>query len=360
MLLVIALAHAPLWLSASEVNLSGRPMGGGVVDEVVNFLSILFVDSRGLPLFAILLGYGLAMMVNRQQSAGTSEPESKRLLRRRALYLLLFGFVNVVVIGGIDILAEYGFYTLLIGWLLFRGDRALKRAIVIVSLFYLIVLPVAWIGLAHLDVPINAMVNSGSASYVETAIINLINFPFMILGGLFMYPMILPVLIGIWVARKGFFEAGRKRLTGIAVAGTSISIVGGLPLALLGTPLWSASPTTVAVLSVLQMLTGIAGGIGYAAIFGLIGSAITRAGPLVGSMVAMGRRSLTFYLFIELMLVIVLSPVAFGFGQELHVAGAAILAVLVWLVSLLVASGMERKGVRGPADALLRKLIYRR
>ena len=360
MLLVIALAHAPLWLSASAVNLSGRPMGGNAMDEAVNFISTLFVDSRGLPLFAILLGYGLTMMVNRQQSAGTPKSGSKRLLRRRALYLLLFGFVNVVIIGGIDILAEYGFYTLLVGWLLFRGDHVLKRAIVLVSLFYVVVLPIVWIGLAHIDVPINAMVNAGSVSYVETVIINLINFPFMIVGGLFMYPMILPILIGMWVARKGFFEATRKRLAGIAVTGTTVSVIGGLPLALLGTPLWSASPLAVALFSVLQMLTGIAGGIGYAAIFGLIGSTVKRAGPLLGSMIALGKRSLTFYLFIELMLVVVLSPVAFGLGQEMHVAGAAIVAVLVWIISLLVASGMEYKGVRGPADALLRKLIYRK
>lgn len=360
MLLIIALAHAPFWLSASDANLVGRPISGSAMDETVTFLSILFVDSRGLPLFAILLGYGLAMIVNRQLSAGTSESESRRLLRRRALYLLLIGFVHVVIIGGIDILAEYGFYILLIGWLLFRGDHILKRAILLASLFYLVVLPFTWIGLAQMDVPMNEMINSGSTSYVETMVINLTNFPFMILGGLIMFPMILPVLIGMWLARRGIFEANRTRLVTMAVGGMSISILGGLPFALSGIPLWDSSQTTEALMAVLHMITGIASGIGYVAIFGLIARMLKRVGPLAGSMIALGKRPLTFYLFIELMLVVILSPIAFGLGQTLHVTGAAIVAVLLWVISLLLASIMEHHSLRGPADALLRKLVYRR
>lgn len=361
MLLVIALAHAPFWLSADEASLPGRPMGGSAMDETVNVISTLLVDSRGMPLFGILLGYGLTMMVNRQLSAGTSESESRRLLRRRALYLIVFGFVHTVFIGGIDILAEYGLYTLLIGWLLFRGEHVLRRAILLVSLFYLLLLPIIWISMAHMvDVPMSAMVNSGSSSYLETTIINLINFPFMIIGGLFMYPMILPILIGIWAARKGLFERSRKQLARMALAGMTIAVIGGLPLALLGTPLWNSSATIEGASAVLHMMTGIAGGIGYAALFGLIGPVVGRRGPIFGSMVALGKRSLTFYLFIELMLVIILSPVAFGCGQMLHVTGAALVAVLVWIMSLLLALGMEHKNMRGPADALLRKLTYRR
>jgi len=53
---------------------------GAVMDEAVNFVSILFADNRGLSLFAILLGYGLVMMGNLQLNAGTLEVESKRTL----------------------------------------------------------------------------------------------------------------------------------------------------------------------------------------------------------------------------------------------------------------------------------------
>lgn len=150
MLLIIALAHAPLWLNAGETNLMGMPIGGNVIDEVINFFSILLVDNRGLPLFAILLGYGLTMMVDRQLSAGTTVAESKRLLRRRGLFLLLFGFVHAVIIGGIDILAFYGFATLIIGWLLFRRDYILNRAILSVAIVFLIPLPIIWVSMANM------------------------------------------------------------------------------------------------------------------------------------------------------------------------------------------------------------------
>ncbi|GAB2559385.1 DUF418 domain-containing protein [Gracilibacillus alcaliphilus] len=356
MLLIIALAHAPLLLDRQD--------GGGVIDKAVNFVSILFVDNRGLPLFAILLGYGLAMMVNRQLSAGTLEVESKRLLRRRGSFLLLFGFVHTVIIGGIDILAFYGFSTLLIGWILFRQNRVLNRAILLVSLFFLFLLPVVWIGMAHVmnasGVSMETLGQSNSESYIETTLFNLISFPFMILIQLFMYPMLLPILIGVWAARHNLLLVGnRKHLVRIAVIGTSISILGGLPLALDGTPLWSSSPTIEGLFIALQMITGLAGGIGYAAIFGLIGSFVSRTGLMVRSLTALGQRSLTFYVFIEALLVITLSPVGFGLGRVLHSTGAVIIAVFVWLTSLLLAMMMEYKGMRGPLDALLRRLIYR-
>lgn len=356
MLLIIALAHAPLLLDRQD--------GGGVIDKAVNFVSILFVDNRGLPLFAILLGYGLAMMVNRQLSAGTLEVESKRLLRRRGSFLLLFGFVHTVIIGGIDILAFYGFSTLLIGWILFRQNRVLNRAILLVSLFFLFLLPVVWIGMAHVmnasGVSMETLGQSNSESYIETTLFNLISFPFMILIQLFMYPMLLPILIGVWAARHNLLLVGnRKHLVRIAVIGTSISILGGLPLALDGTPLWSSSPTIEGLFIALQMITGLAGGIGYAAIFGLIGSFASRTGLMVRSLTALGQRSLTFYVFIEALLVITLSPVGFGLGRVLHSTGAVIIAVFVWLTSLLLAMMMEYKGMRGPLDALLRRLIYR-
>ncbi|MFA1819467.1 DUF418 domain-containing protein [Virgibacillus oceani] len=356
MLLIIAIAHAPLWL--------GRPDGGSIIDETVNFVIILFVDNRGLPLFAILLGFGLAMMVNRQLHAGTLEIDSKRLLRRRGFFLLLFGFVHAVIIGGIDILAFYGFSTLLIGWILFRRNRVLFRAILIVSLFFLFLLPVVWMGMAHAmdatGMSLETMGQSNSESYIETTLFNLISFPFMILSQLFMYPMLLPILIGVWAARNNLLLVGnRKHLVRIAILGTSISIIGGLPLALDGTQLWSSSPTMEGLFTALQMITGLAGGIGYAAIFGLIGPIVSRTGLMVRSLTALGQRSLTFYLFIEAMLVITLSPVVFGLGQVLHSTGAVIIAVFVWLTSLLLAMMMEYKGMRGPADALLRRLIYR-
>ncbi|WP_440109076.1 DUF418 domain-containing protein [Paenibacillus sp. QZ-Y1] len=182
----------------------------------------------------------------------------------------------------------------------------------------------------------------------------------MIIAQLFMYPMLLPVLIGIWAARQNLLygDIHRKRLIRIAIIGISISIAGALPLAMVGVKLWTPHPTMVGLVTDLQMLTGLAGGFGYAAVFGFIGPGTNRTGIVIRSLGALGKRSLTFYLFNEAMLVIIMSPVAFGMGNILHSTGAFIVAVLVWITSLLLATVLERRGISGPADVLLRRLIY--
>ncbi|QQK75245.1 DUF418 domain-containing protein [Salicibibacter cibarius] len=359
MLLMIALAHAPLWLDITETNLLGRPEDGGPLSEGINFVSALFVDNRAVPMFAALFGYGMAMMVRRQLSAGTLETESRRLLWRRSLFLLLFGFIHLVFIGGIDILAFYGFAGLLIGWVLFCRDSILLKTILLVLLFSLILIPVVWIGVAY-GYGMN-IDRTNPDSYLEAMLVNLIRFPFRIIAHLFMHPILLPILVGIWAARKNLLNgtSHRQLLIRIAIIGISFSVMGALPLAMIGIQWWEPRPIMVGLATALQMLSGLAGGFGYLAVFGLIGPIASRTGHFTRSLVALGKRSLTFYVFNETMLVIIMSPVAFGMGRVLNSPGAFVVAVIVWIISLILAAVLERKGIRGPVDALLRRLIYR-
>jgi uncharacterized protein len=52
-------------------------------------------------------------------------------------------------------------------------------------------------------------------------------------------------------------------------------------------------------------------------------------------------------------------PYALGLGSSLGTAATAALAVTTWLVSVLIADAMRRRGVRGPAEVALRRLTYR-
>lgn len=372
MLLLIALAHAPLLIFGAKPGVLGgfgRPEAVSPLDKVVDFIALLFVDGRAYPMFAALFGYGMAMMVGRQLASGTSEAEVRRLLRRRAWFLLLFGFVHFVIIGGADILAFYGLAGLLVGWLLFRSDRVLIRALLLISLFYLILIPLAWVGITStlaggsMDTGIDA-----TATYVKVTLERLITFPFIPFIQLLLWPMLLPIPVGMWAARKHLLDkpqAQQKLLWRIAIIGIPIAVVGGFPLAIIGAQLWEPTPAIIGLAAAVHILTGLAGGFGYAAVFGLIGTSIGRAktsgrtGMVIGSLAALGKRSLTFYIYGEAMLVIILSPVAFGLGGVLHSTGAAIVAVLVWLTGVSIASLLEFKGLRGPADALLRRLVYR-
>lgn len=69
----------------------------------------------------------------------------------------------------------------------------------------------------------------------------------------------------------------------------------------------------------------------------------------VRALVAPGRRSLSGYLARSL--VFAPFPAAWGLGLGVHLSS--------WSVALVAAYRMDRAGVRGPAETLLRRLTYR-
>ncbi|PAD92468.1 hypothetical protein [Shouchella clausii] len=60
MLLLVALAHASLFLGSSLLT---RPESMSTYDTIVNYLSVFFVDNRARAMFALLFGYGLTLIV---------------------------------------------------------------------------------------------------------------------------------------------------------------------------------------------------------------------------------------------------------------------------------------------------------
>ncbi len=49
-----------------------------------------------------------------------------------------------------------------------------------------------------------------------------------------------------------------------------------------------------------------------------------------------------------------------GLGGVVHAVGAALIALLCWFSGLLLSMILEKRGKPGPADVLLRRLIYSR
>ena len=108
-------------------------------------------------------------------------------------------------------------------------------------------------------------------------------------------------------------------------------------------------------------LTGLAGGLGYAALFGLLAARLEQrgvAGPVSGSLAAVGKRSLSAYLWQSVALAPLLAAWGLGWGASLGSAGAAGLAVVIWLVSVLLCAWLERAGRPGPAEVVLRRITY--
>ena len=111
----------------------------------------------------------------------------------------------------------------------------------------------------------------------------------------------------------------------------------------------------------IDSVTGIAGGLAYAAIAGLIAArfAARRPGPLITALAACGQRSLTCYLLQSVAFVALFAPFTLGLGGVLTDAAASLVAVGTWLLTVLLAEAMRRAGWRGPAEVLLRRLTYR-
>ncbi|GID29450.1 hypothetical protein Abr02nite_44330 [Paractinoplanes brasiliensis] len=108
----------------------------------------------------------------------------------------------------------------------------------------------------------------------------------------------------------------------------------------------------------LHQLTGYAGGLGYAALVALIARRLdTRRGPITTALAALGQRSMTFCLTQSLMWALLFS----SYTLNLHLtspAWAVLIAVVVWLTTVLLADQLRRRGLRGPAETALRRLTY--
>lgn len=95
------------------------------VDVAVQAVLTLFVDSRAYPMFAALFGYGLVMILRREEPTGGWE-HARRLLRRRGWWMVAFGFGHVLLLFPGDILASYGLLAVcLVGALCWRDARLL-------------------------------------------------------------------------------------------------------------------------------------------------------------------------------------------------------------------------------------------
>ncbi len=360
MLLLIAMAYAGVYAGAGfGTDVSGEPLP----DRIAALATTLLLDNRAFPMFAILFGYGMAWMVARQTARGTREEEVRRLLRRRGVFLLLFGFVHALLVFPGEILTSYGLAALVTGWLLLRPDRALVRAAAVFAALYALTVPLAMVGM-NLGRRTAGEEAYAVAGYLTAGdwVARLAGLPFSPLMVALAYPLFLLVVLGYLAGRAGLLddpEAHRALLVRIAVAGVAVSLAGALPSALAAVGALEPGAVAGGLLMALQVLTGVCGGAGYAALFTLWAIRLERApGPLTRAVAAVGQRSLTFYILNSVLVAVVLHPDLVGLGARVGGAGALAVALLAWLVGLGAAAWLERAGRPGPLDALMRRLVY--
>ncbi|NIK60379.1 DUF418 domain-containing protein [Kribbella shirazensis] len=364
MLLLIGLANSANFAFAGQPGLETSPHG---FERVLNFLKLTFVDDRAYPVFAIMFGYGLVQLTRRQRAAGATTGAVRRILVKRNAWLIAFGLVHATLLYFGDFLGAYGVVGIVCTlFLLNRGDKFHRIALGVwaVQLVYLAVIAArAVLAVVNSTGPAHALTNKPNPSLAASS------YGASLLDRPHEYPLhtatvlgfVTIVWLGIWAARRQILEnpgAHRKLLSWVAASGLGIAVLGGLPLALVSAGLLHVDKPALDAVSFLSQASGMFAGPGYVALFGLLVTRITKLSLPVRAVSALGQRSLSGYLFQSVSWMVLLAPFTLNlrFGSTAYTA--ALVATGVWIVSVVAAYAMSRRSYRGPAETLLRRLVY--
>jgi len=369
-LLGIALANCVVYISDREVGPLLRPVDGTTADRVVDTVVGLFVDNRAFPMFTMLFAYGFVMILRRQAAAGVPWPQARGVLLRRSAWLAAFGAAHMLLLFFGDILLSYGILGIALVFALRWSDRVLR----LVGWSTLVV----FVGLGALD-GLSGMMSTLAAqpdtdTFLGGLMLRAVTLSGTVLGApLYVLGFAPPAVIGVLLARHGVLENPVEHLPLLRrlSAGLGVSVLGALPLVLMATQVVPYGWVTAALAGMLHGGTGLLGAVAFIGLVGWFvgarqqraartGSTIpARPGGPVGALAAVGERSLTGYLLQSVLLVPLLSPWALGLGDGAGTALVSAVAVGVYLVTLLVAVALDQAGRPGPAELLLRRLVYR-
>lgn len=357
MLALIAVANVMIYLHDRPYGLRQHIVEDGLLDRAVTAVVVTVVDARAYPLFAALFGYGLVQVAQRRRAAGADDDGVRSALRRRSRWLLVFGLVHALAAFSGDVLGWYGLLGIVLAGRLHLRDRTLLG----LAAGWLVVAAVVQ-GLVYANPEVTTqrtyLWSFAVADPVEAAAWRLLEWVMTPVG---LLAVVSPMLVGVWAARREVLEdpaRHRSLLRRTAVVGVSAGVVGGVGMALATIQAWTVSPSLLVALSWLHVTTGVLCGLGYGALIALVADRLQHRGEgrVVAALRAAGARSLSCYLAQTVVFAALLPAWSLGWGARLGTAGAAGLALATWATTVLLAAELDRRGRRGPAETLLRRL----
>ncbi len=368
MLLFIALANVPLYLWGSPLDAFGHIADGTILDRALRVAEQLLVADRARPMFAILYGFGIAVMASNLARRGVSPAGVRRVLARRSVALFGLGLLHGLLLFFGDILSAYGATGLVALALVHRSDRALRRWLLITGAYVLLVL-----------VPLLALLYSGvipfaspppgeplyGDTYLEHMVMGITGATAQVGMALLLLAFVPLVVGGVLLQRHGWVTRPADHLPQLrrtfALAMT-VNVLSSTPVALLALGVWQPDTLGRAAALYLTIAGGMVGGLAYVCGFALLAHRWAARGRrgLPGALAALGERSLTGYLAQSFLMAPLLAAWGLGFGEGLGYAEAFGVAVAVWAVTLFGAVLLDRAGRRGPFEVLLRRLTYGR
>ena len=388
MLLLIALANVGFWVAGPE----GR--APSTADRTWAFIRALFIDQRAYPLFALLFGFGLATMVNRRMASGIdaycqqltgglrapsaaeldqareqAAVDARRLVRRRGLWMVLFGLIHGAFFPS-EIIGTYGVVAVVFaGWFAHKHHKRQLAVCALVLLFQIVTVVLAMLfgpggeaAASGAAVPVPAAAPTGAGESMASAlpwfVTNVNGWFFTALSAAFT-TMILPAaFLGARLADTDLIahpEHHRGLLTVAGIGGLALGALGALHellVPLTGAQSWAADSALIAVL-------GLAGGCGWLAVLAMYAGGPTSDNRLTGLkrlLSNVGCRSMTAYLSQTVMFagIFVIAPRLTGRSVSPGAAASAAVAVMVWLTTVVLCAVLERLGMPGPFESLLR------
>ena len=411
MLLLIALANVVFW-----VDYLPEAAGSTALDQAWIALRGALVDRRSYPLFAMLFGFGLAVMARRRIEAAmrsaedalppgadtqtrerhlarareTATVDARRLIRRRGLWMILFGAVHGMIFAG-DIIGTYGIIAAVFAGTVVRRKRT-RMLVVGIVMTLVCAWSMSYMGWAVGGGPEAAGITaSESMAFSPVAratpgpslpISNLIGWVFSTFFALTSAMTIPATFLGVRLADSDLMSRPDRHRRALLVGGAAALIVGAAGSVLNtrltgGAPIYTmltgsrpdpqslltgpAMPVWLASLApVIDMLTGLVGACGWLALLAAWAGPGTGA-PLRGArwlLSAVGRRSMTVYIGQTVLFALIFGTLRLTGAPAFNEVMGASVAVAVWAALAMMCAWMERSGrTRGPLEILLRHAV---
>lgn len=378
-LLGIAIANiATAWLVASP-ELPGAFFGGVINDSIADKATVLFTavtaHNRGLPMFATLLGFGVGLIVRSLARRNFPRSRARVVVVKRYAFLGLFGIAHMLFLFFGDIMFLYGICGIILGLLMGLSNKVLTIlawiALTINAVLSLLFLAVAFVVPDDdlVGAEISELVHGGAieTSYPDMLAANLQVLTMSITTlplQLFLY---LPVMmIGFVWARKGVLDdadAHRPLLIRWLVVAVVVAFGVGIPMGLTAIDVLPSEQHMIYL--TINSFAGVFAGPGILAGLALALQPLQRRlnegtavpGWLV-PIVALGKRSMTGYLMQSIIFFVLVYPFMLNIPRDMGAFVQTLIAVGVWLVTLLAAWAMERRGMQGPFEKAHRRLSY--
>ena len=370
-LLGIAMANmTTAWIITTDRPGSyfGGIIDGSAWDKAAVVFGAFFVHNRGLPMFSTLLGFGVGLIAMSLWRRGFPVRAARWVIAKRYAFLALMGAVHLVLLFWGDIMFFYGVAGIIIAFLLRKRDSTLLRVAYILFALCALGGVVAFISGAVDPSGVVATEGIGTIeSYPDLLLSQLITLGSQAVATPIIVLMYLPVmLVGfVWARQSVLADVPSHRptlLRWVAIAVAITVVIGSLwslsTLGVIGQRWANAANNANAFIGV---FTGPGILAGLALLLQPVQERLSAGAPLPAVLwpfAALGKRSMSGCVGQSVLFFFLVHPFTLNFGHDLGAFGQAALAFAVWLVTLIGACVLEVFDLRGPFEAVHRRLSY--